>query len=521
MAKNPRRFLNFPFFAIFFGIFPFMVLWAQNRLQVAIPAVLPVFLITLLSVILLWLLFCLLFRSFVRGSYFSLFFFLFFFSFGHMYNLLGGKKVLGIEVGYVKFFAVYLLLLILGVLFFVLKKKYSISAIPVLNLISVALVILNLAQVIIFQVQRSENRSPADIMVPEGTQSKENLPDIYYIILDAYARADFLQERYGFDNSSFLSALEERGFQVADCSNSNYDGTLSSIASSLNYEYLNYYDIPNDDLSEGNGNIVSLIGKNRVRQDLAEYGYQFVTTRGYSAFNDIPNSDLYLNVLKDPALQYSLQRSQFSRLFLSTTLVRIVFEIYTSNPSEYPYIPYWFELASDNEYLDSSTYWYNQTRYVFDELEKLPAAPGNYFVYAHINAPHGPYVFDRDGNFRYIKPSDDKEEYYTDTIIYLNRRVLELIDVLQSKSEAPPVIVIQADHGSHIVASGFNKHKILNAYYLPGSDYKVSETITPVNTFRIILDEYFGANLELLPDEIYVKRLNKREIFPSQCTYGD
>jgi len=199
----------------------------------------------------------------------------------------------------------------------------------------------------------------------------------------------------------------------------------------------------------------------------------------------------------------------------------MIFEVYTSNPSEYPNIPYWFELASDNEYLDSSTFWYNQTRYVFDELEKLPESTGNYFVYAHINAPHGPYVFDREGNFRYIQPTDDKEEYYVDTVIFLNSRVLELVDTLQSAPGVKPVIILQADHGSHIVASGFNKHKILNAYYLPGSNYEVSETITPVNTFRVILNEYFGTELEILPDEIFVKRLNKREIFPSQCDYGN
>jgi hypothetical protein len=516
-----QRTLTFPFYAVLFGIFPFLVLWAENRLQIAFQAVIPVFLLTLGGVVVFWLFACLLFRSVDRGSSFSLFIFLLFFSFGHVYNLVAGKKVVGIEVGYIKLFALYAAVLVLGVVFFILRKKVTNSATPILNVISLLLVLLNVVQITIFQVRRSADRSVLDAPVVTADRAQEDLPDVYYIILDAYARGDFLLERYGYDNSAFLQGLEERGFQVADCSNSNYDGTLSSIASSLNYEYLNYYDIPDDELSEGNGDIVSLIGKNRVREELDQYGYQFVTTRGYSAFNDVRDSDLYLNVLKDPALQYSLQRSQFARLFLSTTLVRIVFEVYTANPSEYPAIPYWFELASENEFLDSSTFWYNQTRYVFDELEKLPETVGNYFVYAHINAPHGPYVFDQQGKFRYIKPTDDKEEYYVDTVIYLNARVLELVDTLQRGPGPQPIIIIQADHGSHIVTGGFDKHKILNAYYLPGSDFQVSETVTPVNTFRIVLNEYFGTELELLPDEIFVKRLNKREIFPSQCNYGD
>jgi len=43
--------------------------------------------------------------------------------------------------------------------------------------------------------------------------------------------------------------------------------------------------------------------------------------------------------------------------------------------------------------------------------------------------------------------------------------------------------------------------KILNAYYLPGDGRRlVYDGISPVNTFRLILREYFGADLALLED---------------------
>ena len=41
-------------------------------------------------------------------------------------------------------------------------------------------------------------------------------PDVYYVILDGYARADALATHYGYDNEPFLDALRERGFVVAD-----------------------------------------------------------------------------------------------------------------------------------------------------------------------------------------------------------------------------------------------------------------------------------------------------------------
>jgi hypothetical protein len=44
---------------------------------------------------------------------------------------------------------------------------------------------------------------------------------------------------------------------------------------------------------------------------------------------------------------------------------------------------------------------------------------------------------------------------------------------------------------------------ILNAIYLPGVDDLLPDTFTPVNTFRTVFREYFGADLEPLPDRNY------------------
>ena len=63
-------------------------------------------------------------------------------------------------------------------------------------------------------------------------------PDIYYVILDGYARADALARHYDFDNAPFLAALGARGFFVAEESLANYPYTYLSLASSLNGRYL-------------------------------------------------------------------------------------------------------------------------------------------------------------------------------------------------------------------------------------------------------------------------------------------
>jgi hypothetical protein len=55
------------------------------------------------------------------------------------------------------------------------------------------------------------------------------------------------------------------------------------------------------------------------------------------------------------------------------------------------------------------------------------------------------------------------------------------------------------------MSSNIARLAILNAYYLPGVDSDlIYPSISPVNTFRLILNTYFGADLPLLPDESYL-----------------
>ncbi len=69
------------------------------------------------------------------------------------------------------------------------------------------------------------------------------------------------------------------------------------------------------------------------------------------------------------------------------------------------------------------------------------------------------------------------------------------------KSTTPPIIIIQGDHGFW---TGTNL-PILNAYYLPGDAADaLYPTISPVNSFRLIFDHYFGTDLGLLEDASYL-----------------
>ena len=50
----------------------------------------------------------------------------------------------------------------------------------------------------------------------------------------------------------------------------------------------------------------------------------------------------------------------------------------------------------------------------------------------------------------------------------------------------------------------------LVAMYLPGVDEQLPDTFTSVNTFRVVFREYFGADLEPLPDRSFTWPDNDR-----------
>ena len=79
-----------------------------------------------------------------------------------------------------------------------------------------------------FLVNRSHTASAAVEEQSANLASGAAKPDIYYIILDGYSRDDTLQDFFDYDNSQFLKALEDMGFYVARCSQSNYAQTQLS-----------------------------------------------------------------------------------------------------------------------------------------------------------------------------------------------------------------------------------------------------------------------------------------------------
>ncbi len=116
--------------------------------------------------------------------------------------------------------------------------------------------------------------------------------------------------------------------------------------------------------------------------------------------------------------------------------------------------------------------------------------------------PHHPYVFSQTGEYVPGDKGVNDTEAYRDQLIFTNKRILDIVKDLVLNSNRPPIIMIQGDHG--VRYSPEERVAILNAIYLPdGGDQWLYPTISPVNTFRVVFNHYFGGEYDLLEDVSY------------------
>jgi hypothetical protein len=409
---------------------------------------------------------------------------LLFFSYGQVYSELKSVSLGGIfPFRHRSLGSVWGLMLIVALVWAWRWLKNPASWTPWLNLIAALLLVYPAYTILAAGVGRRLD-SARHAGASEGAPANSGSPDIYYIILDGYARQDLLRAKYGYDNSEFINGLEERGFYVANCSQSNYARTLTSLASSLNMEYTD--DLPIDPQVGA----FPFLKYGTVRAFLEQRGYKTAAFPTGFQWTEWTDADFWYEAgLSAGGL------TEFETLFAQTTLLRIPFDL-----MDYQ-ITSAFRLE-DNRRL--------RTFNALTALETFPDEDGNLFVFAHIVIPHPPYYFGPNGEdvlYTAGKLSDPEERRaYADQARFISHEILRVIDTILAKSDRPPIIILQGDHGPPIrLGTPGERMRNLNAYYLPGLDPAdvLYPSITPVNTFRVILNEYFGQNLRLLADRSY------------------
>ncbi len=489
------------------AIYPILALFARNAAEVPLGALFQLVAVAAVSAAVVWLAVRLMVRDLYKAGLITSAIVVLFFTFD---RALGTTQVV---IDNLRWYWVRsdepvspawvllgdpLLLLFLSYLI-VAKLKAAKRSSAFLNVFSILLVAFPVAQVILVKAPALGRPPRQAVPFPLPGQSKERPhPDIYYIILDGYARPDVMKRLFDFDAEPFLHHLESKGFYLANQSTANYCQTPLCLSSSLNGVYL-------DELVRGLGKdqteLADLIGKNNVVATLKPLGYQFVTFATGFDPTEHPHADLYLS-----PHPFS---TGFERMLIDQTPLRVIWPGHRGS--------------------QPSTLSRERIMYLLEHLADVASNPRPTFTLAHLLCPHPPFLFGENGedvsqtfvrydlqgggriNGRFEFPDEFRRAYRAQAA-FVTQEIEKTIDRILAASPEPPIIIVQSDHGSELYLDREDvnhtdvteRMTVLNAYYFPGRRYDdLYQGISPVNSFRVVLNTFFGTSLDLLPDKSY------------------
>lgn len=497
-----KKALQLPWHPLLFALYVVLGLMAHNRGEMPdyTAALLPAGLALGLALLLLMFWSALL-RDMAKAGLLSLAYLILFFSYGHLYGLLQDATPALARHRYL--LALWLLFYVF-VTWLVLRLRAKLGGLTRgLNLVALLLILMPLINLTGFELG-GKDKIPASPV--RALQAPKKIPqpkrDVYYLILDGYPNQGIWEQIFGFDNQPFLNYLRKRGFRVLEHGHSNYASTFLSLSSSLNMTYLDQATAKLGKNSQDRRITHQMILNNRLSAFFRGIGYRVINlSTGWEVTAALPGENFGHGASQEAF-------HEFMQNFYQATMLRV----YLDRPGAS--LPW--------STPDSRRY----GAFILDRFHRIAQAaklPGRKFVFAHILAPHPPYVLDKacrplattmeiDGKVYMDKPG------FVGQVQCVNQQVERIVNTLLSVKGPKPIIVLQGDHGSLYLASQRKERGlrlasreavtermgILDAIYLPGANPPVLPADhTPVNTFRIILNHYFGLKLKPLPNRVY------------------
>lgn len=320
--------------------------------------------------------------------------------------------------------------------------------------------------------------------------SAKRYPDIYYLIFDEAASFEVAKQYWHVTEvDDFVNFLEEKGFYVAHQSHSGSIYTLREIATRLNYQeypfddeyYVKYYGLYNE-----------AIGKNRVMSFLKKHGYTVIAydeRRLLLPTSSIMPADILVERPPSWKSNHPFALNEYDILPLKDVL--FFRELITLLGQDIPI---------EEIYMHRDMIRYTLTNLASEQT------PSPKFVYVHLTIPHAPFAFLRNGD---INPKDYFNwQNYPENYRFFLKLSREMISNILLSSSGKAAIILQSDHGARNMGQGFsgfltdypdrNRTWIVNALYLPGCvNAPLTQEIDPINTFPIIFNCYFDANIPL------------------------
>ena len=333
----------------------------------------------------------------------------------------------------------------------------------------------------------THRQSAVEVKV-DKTDAAMKKPDVYLMVFDAYARGDMLKQYNHHDNTEFLDTLRSRGFLISDQARSNYMYTRLSLSSFLNMRYLDD-EVKTFGSNPPRGAINPLLREFEVARRFKQLGYTYRHIGGYwHVTRSSPIADENVSYL--PSFI-----EEFAFVFLEGTVLHPVLKAM-------PVYGDWFQPGVVH-------------MHQFDSIAKPEATRGPVFTFAHVLAPHSPYVFDRKG----IKNGEtsltkkwDRPLEYAEQLRFINTQILKIVDEIDRVSGKDAIILVHGDHGARSQGQlggtpEQNREQMATfaAYRVPeATRAKIYPGMSLVNNWRVVLSTAFGAtDLPLLDDRTF------------------
>lgn len=315
-------------------------------------------------------------------------------------------------------------------------------------------------------------------------------PDIYYLLFDNYSSSLSLEADFNYSNKSIEEYLKQKGFYILQNARSNYSYTAYSMGSILNMNYIKNIDTANHLTDRKYLQAMELVYDNKVIRYLKKEGYQ------------VYNHSLF-TLKSHPSSITDFDNWGFRETFDQYNLVLKL------NQDLGHALPVWLKkITGKNKYFINDP----QNRIALDLqvekdlLETTRLRSNNQkFVYAHFLRMHPPFYTDSSGNL--FKKETALKEAYIHQVVYCNNMMKRITDSIFANTQKPVVIIIQSDHGYN--ADGdrdIRKHlSSFNAVYYFNRNYDLyTDSVSNVNTFRILFNSLFEKNYTMLENRSYL-----------------
>jgi hypothetical protein len=410
-----------------------------------------------------------------------------YFGFGHVAGFLAGRGITdAAQLG------AWAVIVVAAFIFAVRGASKVPQATFGLNVVALVLVGVAAGTILPYEMSRAAREPISHATTVRAASDVATERDIYFLIFDRYGSADALERRFDITDNDLYGWLEARGFQVPANSHANYRATDFSLAATLNMKFL-------DDLTREVGPISgdrtpaqAMIQDHEVGRFLKSQGYRYYQIGSWFG----PTRSV---AIADENLSYGVA-SEFETVLSDLTIVPAIDRVRGVVSPE----------PTDRDRHREGTL------FGLRQLRRVATAPGPKFVFAHILLPHDPYVFKADGSS--LSEAEAKatpeRKLYSDHLAFANSQIKDIVGyLLAGPEETRPIVIIEGDEGPLMCqgldcvenTSQYLRIRLGNlvAMYLPGVDEQLPDTFSSVNTFRVVFREYFGADLEPLPDRSF------------------